>query len=85
MFNVSGIILWYPIPFTRIPIRLAKALGDITAEYRWFAGVYIISCFFLLPLFVFGLSMAGWKVSDWLIGGWMDGWRDGLMEGWLEG
>uniref|UniRef100_A0A8C7MTB2 Solute carrier family 34 member 2 n=1 Tax=Oncorhynchus kisutch TaxID=8019 RepID=A0A8C7MTB2_ONCKI len=62
VFNVSGIILWYPIPFTRIPIRLAKALGDITAEYRWFAGVYIISCFFLLPLFVFGLSMAGWKV-----------------------
>ncbi|XP_052320324.1 sodium-dependent phosphate transport protein 2B-like [Oncorhynchus keta] len=58
--------VWYHLvvsnPFTRIPIRLAKALGDITAEYRWFAGVYIISCFFLLPLFVFGLSMAGWKV-----------------------
>uniref|UniRef100_A0A8K9VA91 Solute carrier family 34 member 2a n=1 Tax=Oncorhynchus mykiss TaxID=8022 RepID=A0A8K9VA91_ONCMY len=67
VFNVSGIILWYPIPFTRIPIRLAKALGDITAEYRWFAGVYIISCFFLLPLFVFGLSMAGWKVTALLI------------------
>ncbi|XP_010886441.2 sodium-dependent phosphate transport protein 2B [Esox lucius] len=62
LFNLSGIILWYPIPFTRIPIRLAKALGNITAEYRWFAGVYIVTAFFALPLFVFGLSMAGWEV-----------------------
>uniref|UniRef100_A0A4W5KV66 Solute carrier family 34 member 2a n=1 Tax=Hucho hucho TaxID=62062 RepID=A0A4W5KV66_9TELE len=67
VFNVSGIIMWYSIPFTRIPIRLAKALGNITAEHRWFAGIYIISCFFLLPLIIFGLSMAGWKVRDWLI------------------
>ncbi|KAM4603381.1 solute carrier family 34 member 2a [Polymixia lowei] len=62
LFNISGIILWYPIPFTRVPIRLAKGLGNITASYRWFAAVYIISCFFALPLFVFGLSMAGWQV-----------------------
>lgn len=60
LFNISGIVLWYPIPFTRIPIRLAKGLGNITASYRWFAVVYIISCFFLLPLFVFSLSLAGW-------------------------
>ncbi|XP_053712036.1 sodium-dependent phosphate transport protein 2B-like [Synchiropus splendidus] len=62
LFNISGIILWYPIPFTRIPIRLAKALGNITASYRWFAVVYIVCCFFILPLFVFSLSLAGWKV-----------------------
>ncbi|XP_070712480.1 solute carrier family 34 member 2a isoform X2 [Pempheris klunzingeri] len=62
MFNISGIILWYPIPFTRLPIRLAKSLGNITASYRWFAAVYIICCFFLLPLFVFSLSLAGWQV-----------------------
>lgn len=62
LFNISGIILWYPIPFTRIPIRLAKGLGNITASYRWFALVYIISCFFILPLFVFSLSLAGWQV-----------------------
>ncbi|XP_071361373.1 solute carrier family 34 member 2a [Trachinotus anak] len=62
LFNISGIILWYPIPFTRIPIRLAKGLGNITASYRWFAAVYIICCFFLLPLFVFSLSLAGWQV-----------------------
>ncbi|CAL8352522.1 unnamed protein product [Boreogadus saida] len=61
LFNISGILLWYPIPFTRIPIRLAKGLGDITASYRWFAGVYILACFFVLPLGIFALSMAGWE------------------------
>ncbi|XDV14745.1 hypothetical protein PO909_014942 [Leuciscus waleckii] len=61
-FNISGILLWYPIPFTRFPIRMAKALGEISAEYRWFSGFYIISCFFALPLFIFGLSLAGWQV-----------------------
>lgn len=62
LFNITGIVLWYPIPFTRIPIRLAKGLGSITAKYRWFAAVYIICCFFIIPLFVFGLSVAGWQV-----------------------
>uniref|UniRef100_A0A3P9HEE4 Solute carrier family 34 member 2a n=1 Tax=Oryzias latipes TaxID=8090 RepID=A0A3P9HEE4_ORYLA len=62
LFNISGIVLWYPIPFTRLPIRLAKSLGNVTASYRWFAGVYIVCCFFVLPLLVFSLSLAGWKV-----------------------
>ncbi|XP_047663475.1 solute carrier family 34 member 2b isoform X2 [Tachysurus fulvidraco] len=61
-FNIFGIILWYPIPFTRVPIRLAKALGDRTAKYRWFAFVYLVLCFFILPLMVLGLSIAGWQV-----------------------
>ncbi|KAM5192519.1 sodium-dependent phosphate transport protein 2B isoform 1-T1 [Mantella aurantiaca] len=61
-FNISGIIIWYPIPFMRIPIRLAKGLGNVTANYRWFAIVYLIMCFFLLPLAVFGLSIAGWQI-----------------------
>ncbi|XP_078125198.1 solute carrier family 34 member 2a [Sander vitreus] len=62
LFNISGIILWYPIPFTRLPIRLAKSLGNITASYRWFAAIYIIFFFFILPLFIFTLSLAGWQV-----------------------
>ncbi|KAM6441503.1 sodium-dependent phosphate transport protein 2B isoform 3-T4 [Liasis olivaceus] len=59
-FNISGIILWYPLPFMRLPIRLSKGLGNITAKYRWFAIFYLLSCFFLIPLAVFGLSVAGW-------------------------
>ncbi|XP_034044563.1 sodium-dependent phosphate transport protein 2B-like [Thalassophryne amazonica] len=62
MFNISGIILWYPIPFTRVPIWLAKGLGNTTATYRWFAVVYIVGCFFLLPLIIFSLTLAGWQV-----------------------
>lgn len=61
-FNIMGIILWYPIPALRVPIRLARGLGNRTAKYRWFAGVYLILCFFILPLTIFGLSMAGWEV-----------------------
>lgn len=62
IFNICGILLWYPIPITRVPIRLAKALGDRTAKYRWFAALYLILCFFLFPLLVLGLSIAGWQV-----------------------
>ncbi|XP_023859371.1 sodium-dependent phosphate transport protein 2B [Salvelinus sp. IW2-2015] len=61
-FNIAGILLWYPIPFTRIPIRLARALGNRTANYRWFAAIYLLLCFFLMPLTILGLSLAGWQV-----------------------
>ncbi|GLD46652.1 sodium-dependent phosphate transport protein 2A-like protein, partial [Lates japonicus] len=61
-FNLLGILLWYPIPVTRLPIRMACALGNCTARYRWFAVLYLLLCFLLLPSLVFALSMAGWKV-----------------------
>ncbi|XP_053321033.1 sodium-dependent phosphate transport protein 2A [Spea bombifrons] len=61
-FNISGILLWYPLPFTRLPIRMAKTLGKRTAKYRWFAVLYLIICFLLLPSLIFGISMAGWQV-----------------------
>ncbi|XP_004557140.1 sodium-dependent phosphate transport protein 2B [Maylandia zebra] len=61
-FNIFGIALWYPIPFMRLPIRLARGLGNKTAKYRWFAVIYLIFVFLVFPLTVFGLSMAGWKV-----------------------
>lgn len=57
-----GILLWYPIPFTRVPIRLARGLGNKTAKYRWFAALYLFLCFLVFPLSVFGLSLAGWQV-----------------------
>ena len=62
-FNISGIIIWYPIPQLRqVPIKLAKALGNTTAEYKWFAIVYLFVVFFIIPGAIFGLSLAGWKV-----------------------
>ncbi|XP_024909949.1 sodium-dependent phosphate transport protein 2B-like [Cynoglossus semilaevis] len=61
-FNIMGIILWYPLPFMRVPIRLARGLGNSTAQYRWFAALYLVLCFLILPLTVLGLSIAGWQV-----------------------
>ncbi len=59
-FNISGIIMFYPIPITRqAPIRLAKKLGYTTARYRWFAVAYLILVFFVFPGIVFGLSVLG--------------------------
>ena len=59
-FNISGTLLFYPIPVTRkAPIALAKGLGNITAKYRWFAIVYLIFMFIAFPGFVFALSLAG--------------------------
>ena len=59
MFNITGITLFYPIPLTRLPIFMAKKLGEITAEYRWFSIAYLLSMFFLFPGIIFALSLAG--------------------------
>lgn len=59
-FNISGILIFYPIPIFRPPINAAKFLGIRTAKYRWFAVIYLIVAFFLLPAAVFGLSLASW-------------------------
>lgn len=62
-FNISGIILWYPVPaMRRVPIKFAKFLGNTTAKFRWFSVAYIVFGFFLLPASVFGLSLAGWQI-----------------------
>ena len=67
-FNISGIILFYPIPFMRWPIPMAKFLGNETAKYRWYAIAYLIVVFFLTS--TFGVrSVCRWLVragSSWL-------------------
>ncbi|CAF3824266.1 unnamed protein product, partial [Rotaria sordida] len=67
-FNIIGILIWFPIPFMRFPIPMAKKLGEITAKYRWFAVLYIVCSFFVIPLIVFGLSLAGWYVFGGVLG-----------------
>ena len=34
-FNISGILIFYPVPVMRFPIDLAKSLGKTTAKHRW--------------------------------------------------
>ena len=61
-FNLSGIVLFYPLPFMRFPIPMAKFLGEETAKYRWFAALYLVAMFGIFPLVIFGLSVAGPEV-----------------------
>jgi sodium-dependent phosphate cotransporter len=59
-FNISGILLFYPIkPMRNLPIKCAKFLGTVTSEYRWFAMAYLVLMFVVLPGSVFALSLAG--------------------------
>lgn len=60
LFNITGILFWYPIPFMRkIPIKMASFLGDKSADHKWFAVVYLILAFLIVPGFIFGISFLG--------------------------
>jgi sodium-dependent phosphate cotransporter len=51
LFNVTGILIIYPYrPIRRIPVRLAQILADRSAAHRYFAFLYIMGFFFLMPL-----------------------------------
>ena len=66
-FNISGILLWYPIPFMRrVPLNGAKFLGKTTAKYRWFAVAYLLIVFFIIPAIIFALSLIE---PLWVMGG----------------
>ena len=59
-FNLSGIAIWYCIwPLRAVPIGMAKLMGSIVFEYRWFAILYIAVVFFCIPAIWVGLSLAG--------------------------
>jgi len=56
-FNITGIIIWYPIPFMRaIPLHAARQLGRATRIWKGFPIVYIAVCFFALPAMFLGIS-----------------------------
>jgi len=59
MFNINGILLFYPIPWLRFPVFMADKLGKVTSKYRWFSVAYLLLMFFVFPAFIFGLSLAG--------------------------
>jgi len=56
-FNITGIIIWYPIPFMRaIPLNAARALGRATRLFRLFPLIYIGIAFIVIPLIFLGIS-----------------------------
>ncbi|XP_060080609.1 sodium-dependent phosphate transport protein 2B-like [Ylistrum balloti] len=59
-FNLTGVFLFYVIyPLRKLPINAAKYMGNVIAEYRWFAIAYLILLYFLLPGLIFAISLAG--------------------------
>ena len=59
LFNLTGILLFYPVPVLRLPVVMARRLGEITSKYRWFSVLYLLLMFFIFPAIIFGLSLAG--------------------------
>ena len=54
--------MFYPIKKIRIPIKVAKSLGEVVAVHKWFGLVYLLFTFLLLPLVAIGLSFGGRRV-----------------------
>merc|ERR1719433_1313565 len=59
-FNLIGTLIWFPLPFMRaIPLGMAKFLGSMAADLRWFPVAYIFTIFAIIPIVFFLLSLAG--------------------------
>ena len=56
-FNTIGVLFWLPIPILRFPKRLARKLGNIVFEYRWFLYLYVAFVYLIGPLFLFCLAL----------------------------
>ena len=56
-FNTIGVLFWLPIPILRFPKRLARKLGNIVFEYRWFLYLYVLVVYVLGPLIIFCLAL----------------------------
>jgi solute carrier family 34 (sodium-dependent phosphate cotransporter) len=51
LFNCAGIVIFYPLPFLRrVPLRVARRLGDFAARRRVTALIYIVFGFYVIPL-----------------------------------
>jgi len=50
LFNCSGALLWYPIPFMRLPVRGAKFLSALSTLSRKYVFMWLGCVFFIIPL-----------------------------------
>jgi solute carrier family 34 (sodium-dependent phosphate cotransporter) len=56
LFNVFAILVIFGIPVLRpIPLRCAEAVANVATRHKWFAGVYIVALFLLLPALIIAL------------------------------
>lgn len=56
-FNVTGFLLWYPLPHLRVvPLYASRRLGHGATIWRLFPLATIVLMYLLMPMFFFGLS-----------------------------
>jgi sodium-dependent phosphate cotransporter len=59
-FNITGIAIFYVIsPLRALPIEAARALGNVTADYKWFPIAYLLVMFAILPGIFMGFALWG--------------------------
>ncbi|MEZ5331190.1 MAG: Na/Pi symporter [Thermoanaerobaculia bacterium] len=57
LFNLSGAVMIYPVPAVRrIPLGLARGLGNLAFRNRALAALYIVAAFYGLPILFLLLS-----------------------------
>lgn len=50
LFNVGGILIYYPVPFMReLPIRMAEGMAKAAVKRRSWIIAYVLAAFVLLP------------------------------------
>ncbi len=51
LFNITGILIFYPVPALRhVPIRLATGLAKVAAEKKRLVVAYVVGMFVVLPI-----------------------------------
>lgn len=51
MFNIVGILIWYPFPRLRaVPLRLAERLAEVAEVRKSMVLIYVVGTFILVPL-----------------------------------
>lgn len=57
LFNLAGVLIFYPFPGLRqIPYQMARWTGIMANQYLWFAFAYTLLLFFALPFLVIFIS-----------------------------
>jgi len=57
LFNIIGILIWFPVPVMRqFPLGAAQTLGLYAANFRFVPGLYVFAVFVILPLICLGVS-----------------------------
>lgn len=50
IFNVAGILMFYSIPHTTLPIWASRHFGILSAKNMWFSICYLLIVFVIAPV-----------------------------------